>query len=362
MYRFGWKIWVMATPSGELLACQPYAGAKTQIPDLGLGQGPNVVYGLAQQYGLKEGSKIAAENLFVNFDLLDHMADKGLGVVGTIRQNRLVGVPLPPKKEAFKEMTRGAMMSKYTDNICTMVWRDSQPVYLGSNFSGPLPVGTCERYGGKGKGYVSVPCPKMVLQYNSVMGGVDLLNQCCKNYAITTRLKKWDWSLYIWFLNIQMLQAWRLYRATLKARHALIREEEMEESRHMEEEMEANNTRGLDRHTRRKELDEERKRKRREEKKKEDVSLLNFIRETVELVLVEHSDLKKSRSFQREEACRLSTNSRQTLRFDMKKPHLLVKTEVKGVCQQCFKRSFYRCETCEVAVHPDCIKAYHVPM
>lgn len=56
--RFGWKIWVLATANGELLCCQPYAGAKTMIEDVGLGQGPNVVMGLATQYQLKPGTGI----------------------------------------------------------------------------------------------------------------------------------------------------------------------------------------------------------------------------------------------------------------------------------------------------------------
>lgn len=80
--RFGYKIWVLATPSGEVLACQPYGGANTMISDQGLGQGPNVVLGLAQQRGLKEGTKVACDNLFTSFDLLDHMGEHGWGVVG----------------------------------------------------------------------------------------------------------------------------------------------------------------------------------------------------------------------------------------------------------------------------------------
>lgn len=139
--RFGWKIWCMATAAGELLACQPYAGAKTLIPDVGLGQGPNVVYGLANQYGLEDGSKVSCDNLFTTFDLLDHMTDKGWGVVGTVRQNRIIGIPIPDKKDAAKQMTRGAIKSIYDDNICLTVWRDSQPVYVASNFTGPDPPG-----------------------------------------------------------------------------------------------------------------------------------------------------------------------------------------------------------------------------
>jgi hypothetical protein len=57
-HRFGYKIWILASSTGELLACQPYGGSTTNIPDYGLGQGPNVIMGLSEQYGLLPGSKV----------------------------------------------------------------------------------------------------------------------------------------------------------------------------------------------------------------------------------------------------------------------------------------------------------------
>ena len=69
-----------------------------------------------------------------------------------------MGVPLPTKKEAARSMTRGTMKATYDNEICLAVWQDSQPVYLASNFCGLEPVGTCQRYAGKDKGYVDLPC------------------------------------------------------------------------------------------------------------------------------------------------------------------------------------------------------------
>lgn len=359
--RYGWKVWILATASGQLLACQPYAGAKTLIADQGLGQGPNVVLGLAQQYQLKPGSKVGCDNLFTSFDLLDHMGDRGWGVVGTVRQNRIVGVPIPNKQEANKSMQRGAMKTVYKDNSCVTVWKDSQPVFITSNYAGPEPAGTCQRYGGQEKGYVAVPCPKMVLDYNSIMGGVDLLNQNVKNYRITARLKKWYWSLWTWFLNVQMVQAWRLYQHTMKRRHQQLREKEEEDNKKFEEQLDSQ---GLSRPAKipiRKAREEELKIKRREEKKKEDMSLLTFMRECVEMILQEHSDIRSNaRIHAREVGARLSGDSRQAVRFDQSRPHFIVKTDVRGVCQHCKARSYYRCDTCSSALHPDCFKAYHV--
>lgn len=64
-----------------------------------------------------------------------------LSFTWTVRQNRIVGVPVPAKKDAAKAMERGSMKATYDDNVCLIVWRDSQPVYMASNFAGPDPVG-----------------------------------------------------------------------------------------------------------------------------------------------------------------------------------------------------------------------------
>ncbi|XP_065659929.1 uncharacterized protein LOC136083915 [Hydra vulgaris] len=103
------------------------------------------------------------------------MGEHGWGVVGTVQQNRLVGVPMPTKKQAKKEMTRGTMKLVY-DNNCVTIWMDSKAVVLASNYTGPNPAGICKRYSGKDKAYIKLSCPRMVIDYNKTMGGVDLFN------------------------------------------------------------------------------------------------------------------------------------------------------------------------------------------
>lgn len=342
----------MCTSSGQLLACQPYGGTKTFIPDQGLGQGPNVVLGLAEQYELLPGSKLSADNLFNNFDLCDHMAERGWGLVGTLRQNRVVNVPIPSKKEATKEMDRGDMETVYSDNICCTVWRDSQPVTIVSNFSSPEPVGTCKRFAGPGKGYANIPCPKMILDYNESMGGVDLLNQTVKSYAIAPRLHKWYWPIWTWFLNVQMVQAWRLYRVTWKKRHLEIKEEEKIEDANLE----AATMLFKQKEKLRREREEERQKKRKEEKKKEEIPLLDFTRECVEMLLEKHGEARQAQL----KSKRLSAGSSEALQYDSTRPHLIVFTEVNGRCKMCHSRSQFRCETCNVCLHPkNCFKDFH---
>ena len=111
--------------------------------------------------------------------------------------------------------------------------------------------------------------------------------------------------------------------------------------------------------TKRKEEEEEKKRK--EEKKKEEMDLLEFKRQCVELLIHNHSDFDKGtlhREAARQFVARSSGATQESLRFDHTKANLIEKTEIKGVCQHCKKRSNYRCEICRVALHPDCFSAY----
>jgi hypothetical protein len=69
---FSNKVQIHATSSGQLLACQSYAGASLLL-DFGLGMGPNVVYGLASQYALCLAARLpvtTCDNLFTLLDLL----------------------------------------------------------------------------------------------------------------------------------------------------------------------------------------------------------------------------------------------------------------------------------------------------
>jgi hypothetical protein len=326
------------------LVCQPYGGSTTSIKDYEQGQGPNVVLGLSEQYNLLPGSKIYCDNLFTSMDLLDHMGDRKIGVTGTVRMNRVIGIPLPSKKVMDKDFKRGDCQAVYTQDSMVMVWKDNQPVFMASNHEQVEPMGSCRRYSKVNKTYVDVPQPNINKEYNKNMGGVDLLDNGEKNYAITTRVKKWYWSIYVWFLNICMVQAWRLYRVHMAERHQVA-----ERHRVAEEEEPLN--------TNKKELEMAKKRRRTEERKKEEISLLEFTRQVVDLLFKRHSDSASVSQLQP----MLFPATLAEIRFDQGK-HLIRKTEQRGVCKHCKSRTLFRCLRCNVALHAeDCFYRFHTP-
>ena len=85
--RFGFKVWCCNCSIGFTRWVEPYCGKSTQIPDRGLGQGPNVVLGLINEdHGnLPQGSDVSFDNLFTSLDLLDEMSKRGIAGSGTMR-------------------------------------------------------------------------------------------------------------------------------------------------------------------------------------------------------------------------------------------------------------------------------------
>ena len=163
------------------------------------------------------------------------------------------------------------------------------------------------------------------------------------SYFFGFRVKKWYWSIYVWFLNLVMVQAWQLYWAHHKELYRIQREEEM--SQQVEEEADQ------------RERAKERKRRRTEEKKKEEMPLLEFIRQVVEVALKQHTTPEVVH--QREGHSRPSDAALEVLRYDGG-PHLIKLTKVQGVCKHCKKWSYFRCVHCRVALHAECFYSFHV--
>ncbi len=325
-----------------------------------------MVIGLAEQYGLQPGSKVYVDNLFTSMDLLDHMGERNLGVTGTMRQNRIIGIPLPGKKEASKKFERGEVQTVYTSDCTVLVWKDNQPVYMASNFDQVEPLGSCQRYSKKDRKYVAVPQPNINQHYNKFMGWVDLVDNSEKNYSITTRVKKWYWCLYTWFLNISMVQAWRLYRAHMKEQHRLIQVEEDKKEAELEKlEQAVQFTKSPNSSRAKKQREKEQKKRRVEEKKVEEISLLEFTRDVVDMTFKNHGTEDSIITSQKEASAMLVPGTLEQVRFDSGR-HLVKLTSVAGVCKQCKlklgkeKRTKWRCDRCNVALHCECFFDFHV--
>jgi hypothetical protein len=110
----------------------------------------------------------------------------------------------------------------------------------------------------------------------------------------------------------------------------------------------------------RREQSRARKRRRTDEKKLEEISLLDFTRQVVELTVKKHSETYEVAIPQRDVGSSLTSSSLQDVRHDQGR-HLIKFTDLRGVCKHCKKRTQFRCDRCNVALHPECFYNFHMP-
>ncbi len=137
---------------------------------------------LVRKTGVQRGSELYFDNLFTSFHLLQKLSSLGIGETVTVRNNKLLRVPLPEAKTVGK-MERGISRSVYkSDMVCT-VWKYNKALYAASNIhkvikkdggdmSSQRPV---KSYSKRAGGNVFISRFDMIAKYNERMGGVDLL-------------------------------------------------------------------------------------------------------------------------------------------------------------------------------------------
>jgi hypothetical protein len=110
---------------------------------------------------------------------------------------------------------------------------------------------------------------------------------------------------------------------------------------------------------RRKEREKEKKRRRDDQKKRENISLLEFTRQVVEMTFRKHGETEKVIP-QKEATAMLGPGVKEVVRYDSGR-HLIKFTTVMGVCQECRNRTPFRCDRCCIALHPKkCFFNYYV--
>ena len=244
--------------------------------------------------------------------LLDWLSSHDLGGTGTIRQNRVQAMPHPDKKKVEKNYKRGEATTYYTGPVgdsCVTVWKDNKPVYVGSNVHKPDTLTNVTRWNRAQKKEIVVPMPDLIKEYNSCMGGVDLLDEMVSLYRPRIRKRKWWWCFYTWALGVMVVNSWRLWQK-----------------------VKVNSTDKADK-----------------------MQLLEFTRHIVVELLKTHGTPRDRPG----PSQRMHGPSRESVRADGIN-HWIIHTETKGVCGQCTNRSFYRCEKCNVALHANCFKTWHM--
>lgn len=113
-------------------------------------------------------------------------------------------------------MKRGDVIQYVSGEVTLVKWKDSNIVLMASNCTGGDNVSYVPRWDKKQKSYVPVKAPRIVLNYNKNIGGVDFLDQTIEYYRTFQKTKKWTVKVLIHLLDLSVANAWRQYKNDLE--------------------------------------------------------------------------------------------------------------------------------------------------
>uniref|UniRef100_H2L551 PiggyBac transposable element-derived protein domain-containing protein n=1 Tax=Oryzias latipes TaxID=8090 RepID=H2L551_ORYLA len=214
--KWGYKILVLAGSDGVPHNFEIYTGRVVQPPELpDVGASGNVVLRLAQPIPKHQKHKLFFDNWFTSVPLILTLAQQGIHCPGTVCSNRLPGVSMMCDPE-LKRTGRGSFDQKTAmvgeTTLHAVKWYDNHSVSLLSDYIGAHPVTDVDKWDGKQKKVIRVPCPAVVREYNKNMGGVDLLDSLIALYRTKIRSKKWYHRLMFHFIDMTTVTAWLLYK------------------------------------------------------------------------------------------------------------------------------------------------------
>lgn len=221
-HKWGYKIFVLSGVSGLVYDFEVYTGQPNEEMDESLnevdcGKSGNVVVRLLRTVPRNCRYKVYFDNWFTSTTLQVYLLGQGIFAVGTVRPNRVRDTGLSEEKQ-LKQSGRGsyeevvASIDSDEPNLSMVRWFDNRCVNLMSTYAGSEPAGTVRRWVKSTRSYQTVPCPKVVSEYNRHMGGVDLLDSLNGLYRNRLRSKKWYFRLFTHFVDMTVVAAWLLYR------------------------------------------------------------------------------------------------------------------------------------------------------
>ncbi|XP_039666277.1 piggyBac transposable element-derived protein 3 [Perca fluviatilis] len=216
-HKWGFKMWGRAGQSGFLYdfdVCQGAENPDREKSDVGVTG--EVVLKMTSTLPAGKNHKVFADNYFTSVPLVQHLKERGIHYIGTVRMNRVRDCTMMDEKE-LKKKGRGSMDFRVNqDNNIIVRWYENKAVNLISSFVGTEPEGSVKRWDRKSKTHIMVPRPAIVENYNKFMGGVDLLDMLSALYKFSIRSQRWY--MYIWWhtVTVALINAWNLYRRDQK--------------------------------------------------------------------------------------------------------------------------------------------------
>ncbi|XP_059188491.1 piggyBac transposable element-derived protein 3-like [Centropristis striata] len=230
--KWGFKVFVRAGVSGFVYDFMVYTGKSTfngATPDKEFGLGGNVVLQLCSTIRNPSNCIVYVDNFFTSLRLITHLKESmGLSSLGTIRKYRLMGCTLEEDRDLLRR-GRGSFDFRVDNDakLAVVKWADNKTVTLVSSCASVIPVGQVRRYSKEEKKKINVPCPKIVSEYNTHMGGVDLADMMIALYRTPAKSHRWYLGIFWQMVDIAVNNAWLLHRrdaAPLGQKHQCLKD------------------------------------------------------------------------------------------------------------------------------------------
>lgn len=175
--------------------------------------------------------------------------------------------------------------------------------------------------------------PNLIQQYNHFKGGIDRLDENLEAYRIGIGGKKWWWNVWTWLLDTAVHNAWQLHRL-----HRMKPAE--------------NGASDADEGNEEEDADDE------EGREQEHMSQLDFRRYIVQSYLRGHGQPPAKRGPKGHKA--LSSRVTDEVRYDGLNHWIVDAGGHKPECAECGGRTSKKCDKCDLGLHVDCFKKFHV--
>ncbi|XP_025407126.1 piggyBac transposable element-derived protein 4-like, partial [Sipha flava] len=170
-HKYGIKFYELCSSDGFLLNFIIYKGKGTVIDENGVTFG--IVTKLMQNY-LGKGHTLYMDNFYNSVQLVQHLYNNKITVVGTLRKNRKDN----PKEVLNSKLNKGEVSHAQKGNIHVIKWRNMRDVSMISSKHKLDFENVIDKFGrSKFK-------PNMVVDYNSKMSGIDRIDQMISYYPI----------------------------------------------------------------------------------------------------------------------------------------------------------------------------------
>lgn len=214
-HPWGLKIWSRCCSSGILCDFVVYEGGTGKKSLLGMGG--DVVVKLCETLPSDHNYKVFADNLFSSVPLVLNLLQRKIYFVGTLRGNRLAGCQLEDDKSLAKR-GRGSVDARVEkkERLVIVKWYDNKSVTLISSYCAVEPQDNARRWSKADKTFLEVRRPHIVKEYNTFMGGVDLLDACIARCKYHMRSRRWYLYLFWHTIMLGLVNAWLIYRRDCK--------------------------------------------------------------------------------------------------------------------------------------------------